>query len=74
MQRMEDELQKLNSRINETKERLKSDMGDLERLRSLEKERLAELELMGKETGEEEDPRVGGLYDWCEMANQLLSV
>ncbi|KAI9569935.1 hypothetical protein HD554DRAFT_472797 [Boletus coccyginus] len=64
MQKMEDELQGLNSGINETKERIKNEMAELERLRSIEKERLAELELVGKEAGEEEDPRVGGLYSW----------
>ncbi|KAN0084172.1 hypothetical protein V8E55_007676 [Tylopilus felleus] len=64
MQQMEDKLQGLNSRIHETKERLKGEMADLERLRSIEKEKLTELELMGKEAGEEEDPTVGGLYDW----------
>lgn len=74
MQKMEDELQGLNSGINETKERIKNEMAELERLRSIEKERLAELELVGKEAGEEEDPMVGGLYSWYGTANQLLSV
>lgn len=74
MQNMEDELQGLNSRIGETKERIKNEMSELERLRSIEKERLAELELMGKVVGEEEDPRIGGLYDWYGFANQPLSV
>ncbi|KAF8438053.1 hypothetical protein L210DRAFT_853664 [Boletus edulis BED1] len=64
MQKMEDELQRLNSRMAERKERLKREMTEMERMRSIEKERLAELKLMGKEAGEEEDPRVGGLYDW----------
>lgn len=74
MQQMEDKLQGLNSRIHETKERLKGEMADLERLRSIEKEKLTELELMGKEAGEEEDPTVGGLYDWYGIANYPLSV
>ena len=69
MQKMEDELQGLNSRIGETKERVKAEMAELEQLRSVEKERLAELELVGKEAGEEEDPRVGGLYDWYGVRN-----
>jgi len=61
---MEDELQGLNGRISETRERIKNEMTELEQLRSTEKERLVELELVGKEVGEEEDPKVGGLYDW----------
>jgi len=71
---MEDELQGLNGRISDTKERIKNEMAELERLRSIEKERLAELELVGKEAGEEEDPRIGGLYNWYGIANQFLSV
>ena len=74
MQKMEDELQGLNGRISETRERIKNEMTELEQLRSIEKERLAELELVGKEVGEEEDPKVGGLYDWYGMANQPLLV
>ena len=73
MQKMEDELQGLNAQISETRERIKNEMTELEQLRSIEKESLAELELVGKEVGEEEDPKVGGLYDWYGMANQLLS-
>lgn len=72
MQKKEDELQGLNSRIGETKERVKSAMAELEQLRSIEKERLAELELVGKEAGEEEDPRVGGLYDWYGIHNPSI--
>lgn len=72
MQKMEDELQGLNVRISETKERVKGEMGELEQWRSIEKERLAELELMGKEAGEEEDPRVGGLYDWYGIVDPLF--
>ncbi|KAF8551642.1 hypothetical protein OG21DRAFT_1478043 [Imleria badia] len=64
MQKMEDELQGLNSQVNEMKERLRNEMAELERLRSIEKERLAELDLMGKEAGEEDDPRLGELYSW----------
>ncbi|KIJ61550.1 hypothetical protein HYDPIDRAFT_31158 [Hydnomerulius pinastri MD-312] len=64
MQMKEDELQGLNNRIAETKEQLKTEMGEVEHLRGLERERVAELGLVGKEAGEEEDPRVGGLYDW----------
>lgn len=66
MQRLEDKQQELNSRINEAQERVKTEMAELERLRSMEKERVAELDLMGKEAGEEEDPdpKMGELYDW----------
>ena len=64
MQKMEDELQGLNTQISEMKERLKGEMAELDRLRSIEKERVAELELMGKEAGEEDDPRLGELYSW----------
>lgn len=74
MQKMEDELQGLNSRIGETKERVKAEMAELEQLRSVEKERLAELELVGKEAGEEEDPRVGGLYDWYGVRNPAFQL
>jgi hypothetical protein len=74
MQKMDDEVQDLNSRISETRERIKNEMSELEQLRSIEKERLAELELVGKEAGEEEDPKIGGLYDWYGMVNQPLSV
>ena len=74
MQKMEDELQGLNSRIGETKERVKVEMAELEQLRSVEKERLAELELVGKEAGEEEDPRVGGLYDWYGVRNPAFQL
>lgn len=74
MQKMEDELQGLNSQISGTRERIKNEMTELEQLRSIEKERLAELELVGKEAGEEEDPKVGGLYDWYGITNRPLSV
>lgn len=69
MQNLEDGLQELNSRISETKERIKNEMAELEQLRSIEKERLAELKLVEKVVGEEEDPRVGGLYDWYGIVN-----
>lgn len=69
MQNLEDGLQELNSRISETKERIKNEMAELEQLRSIEKERLAELKLVEKVVGEEEDPRVGGLYDWYGTVN-----
>lgn len=74
MQNLEDELQGLNSRISETKEGIKNETAQLEQLRSIEKERLAELKLVGKVVGEEEDPRVGGLYDWYGIASQPFSV
>ncbi|KIK97193.1 hypothetical protein PAXRUDRAFT_31920 [Paxillus rubicundulus Ve08.2h10] len=64
MQKMEDKLQGLNNRMRGAKEQLKTQMAELERLRSIERERVAELGLVGKESGEEEDPRVGNLYDW----------
>ena len=67
MQEKEDELQRLNNRIGEAKERVKADVGELEQLRSVEKERLAELKLVGRVAGEEEDPRLGELYDWYGM-------
>ncbi|KAF9225780.1 hypothetical protein BS17DRAFT_563762 [Gyrodon lividus] len=64
MQGMEDKLQGLNGRIGEAKEQLKTEIAELERLRGVEKEKIAELGVVGKESGEEEDPRVRGLYDW----------
>ncbi|KAF8843831.1 hypothetical protein BDN67DRAFT_896268 [Paxillus ammoniavirescens] len=64
MQKMEDELQGLNSQIGGAKEQLKTQMAELERLRGVERERIVEFGLVGKESGEEEDPRVGSLYDW----------
>ncbi|KAH7886965.1 hypothetical protein F5I97DRAFT_1871767 [Phlebopus sp. FC_14] len=64
MQSLDDELQGLNNRVAETKERIKDGTGEVERLRGVERERVAELGLMGKQGGEEEDPRIAGLYNW----------
>ncbi|KAF9230974.1 hypothetical protein BU15DRAFT_68718 [Melanogaster broomeanus] len=70
LQKMEDKLQDLNSQIGATKQQLKTEMADLERLRGVERERIGELGLVEKEAGEVEDPRIGGLYDWyasCQL-------
>lgn len=68
---MEDKLQGINSQMGGAKEQLKTQMAELERLRGIERERIAEFGLVGKESGEEEDPRVGSLYDWyagCQLS------
>ncbi|KAL4064871.1 hypothetical protein V8B97DRAFT_2025896 [Scleroderma yunnanense] len=67
MQALDGELQTLEKRIEESKGKLKAGMGEVERLRVVERERTAELGLAGKE-GRDDDPRLGGLYDWLQAA------
>ncbi|KAG6335230.1 hypothetical protein ID866_3856 [Astraeus odoratus] len=70
MQELDDELQGLEKRIEESKGKLKAEMGDVERLRGVERERVAELAVIGKEGGDD-DPRLGGLYDWLQAAMNI---
>ena len=67
MQELDDELQGLEKQIEESKGKLKTGMGEVERLRGVERERAAELALVGKEGGDD-DPRLGGLYDWSVLS------
>ena len=67
MQELDDELQGLEKRIDESKGKLKAEMGEVEQLRGVERERAAELALVGKEGGDD-DPRLSGLYDWSVLS------
>lgn len=77
MQALDDELQGLEKGIDESKGKIKAGMREVERLRGVEKERIAELELVGKECGDE-DPGLGKFYDWLQVGlaahRSLLSV